>query len=194
MLNLEKIGEKITKQRKQKGLTQLELAETLYVTHQAVSKWENGKSIPSIEVLIELTALFDISIDYLLDNSEVKENDYVTMFKQLPREVVLSKYLKSNSLNENLNRIFYLLSSKEREQIINLIISKNVKIKLKTIWPYLNDKERFYLLGVILSNKFNYNLINIYHLLSNKEKIQCSKQVQNGTYKYLLHHSINIRS
>ena len=47
MLNLKKIGSKISKQRKQMGLTQTELANALYVTHQAVSKWENGKSIPS---------------------------------------------------------------------------------------------------------------------------------------------------
>ena len=194
MLNLEKIGEKITKQRKQKGLTQLELAETLYVTHQAVSKWENGKSIPSIEVLIELTALFDISIDYLLDNSEIKENDYETMFRQLPRDVVLSKYLNSCSLNEDLKIIFYLLSTKERKQVIDQIISKHTKIKITTIWSYLNDKERFYLLGVILSNKYKYDLNKIFHLMSNEEKILSIKQVKNGTYKYILHHAINIRS
>lgn len=192
MLNLEAIGKKITKQRKQKGLTQLELADTLYVTHQAVSKWENGKSIPSVEVLIELTALFDITIDYLLDNSEVKENDYARLFQQLPRDVVLNKYLNSKSLDKNLKNIFYLLNPTERELIINRIIAKRVSIKISILWPYLNDNERLYLLGVILSNKFNYDLSHIYHLLSNEERIICSKQCENGTYKYHLSNRVYI--
>ena len=194
MLNLEKIGNKISEQRKQKGFTQATLADTLYVTHQAVSKWENGRSIPSIEVLIELTALFNISIDYLLDNTDVKENDYATLFHQLPREVVLSTYLNSNKLNQDLNNIFYLLNTKERKLIIDRIIAKKLSIKIEVLWPYLNDKERYYLLGVILSNKFKYDLSNIYHLLSNTERLICQKQTENKTYKYNLRHTINIRS
>jgi len=194
MLNIEKIGKKISDQRKLKQLTQSELANTLYVTHQAVSKWGNGKSIPSIEVLIELTALFDITIDYLLDNTEVLENDYATLFHQLPREVVISTYLNSNKLNQDLSNIFYLLSTKERKHIIDRIIAEILQIKIEVLWPYLNEKERYYLLGVILSNKFKYDLSRIYHLLSNTERLICQKQIENKTYKQELRHTINIRS
>ena len=194
MLNLKKIGSKISKQRKQMGLTQTELANALYVTHQAVSKWENGKSIPSIEVLIELTALFDISIDYLLDNSEVKEDDFVTLFRQLPRNVVLNKYLNSNSLNEDIHKIFYLLNAQERKLVIDRRIAKNIKLKIEVLWPYLNNNERLYLLGVILSNKLNYDLSKIYHLLSNEERIICHKKSKNKAYKYSFTNTYNIRS
>ena len=76
MLNLTQIGHKITEHRKRLNLTQKELAETLYVTHQSVSKWEKGKSIPSIEILFEMTKLFEISIDYLLDDSIIEDKDY----------------------------------------------------------------------------------------------------------------------
>ncbi len=194
MLNLELIGKKIALQRKQKDLTQSNLADALFVTPQAVSKWENGKSVPSIEVLIELTTLFDITIDYLLDNSEVKDNDYSTLFKQLPREVVISRYLNSKSLDQDLNKIFYLLNLKERQLIISRIIAKRVNVSIKVLWPYLNDKERYYLLGVILSNKLKYNLSKIYHLLSTEERIICSKQIENGTYKYDLPNTFYVRS
>lgn len=194
MLNLEKIGNRIIEQRKQLGLTQSELANTLYVTHQAVSKWENGKSIPSIEILYEITKLFNISIDYLLDNSEVLENDYSTLFQQLPRDVVISNYLNSKSLNSNLKNIFYLLNPSERSQIISRIISGTVLIKIEVLWTYLNEQERFYLLSVVLSNKFDYDLSKIYHLLSNEERIICHSQVNNETYNYVLHHNIYIRS
>ena len=50
-----RLGENLRKYRKQKGLTQDELAEKLYVTRQAVSNWENGKNQPDLEMIGEMT-------------------------------------------------------------------------------------------------------------------------------------------
>ena len=52
--------------RKKKGLSQDELAEKLFVTRQAVSRWENGETVPNTETLKLLSELFDISINTLL--------------------------------------------------------------------------------------------------------------------------------
>lgn len=52
--------------RNKKGLSQDELAEKLYVTRQAVSRWENGETIPNTETLKLLSAFFDVSINTLL--------------------------------------------------------------------------------------------------------------------------------
>ena len=52
--------------RTKKGLSQDELAEQLYVTRQAVSRWENGDTIPNTETLKLLSKLFDVSINTLL--------------------------------------------------------------------------------------------------------------------------------
>lgn len=52
--------------RSQNGLSQDELAEKIYVTRQAVSRWENGETIPNTETLKLLSKLFDISINTLL--------------------------------------------------------------------------------------------------------------------------------
>ena len=52
--------------RTKKGLSQDELAEQLYVTRQAVSRWENGDTIPNTETLKRLSLLFDVSINTLL--------------------------------------------------------------------------------------------------------------------------------
>ena len=52
--------------RTQKGLSQDELAEKIYVTRQAVSRWENGETIPNTETLKLLSKLFDVSINTLL--------------------------------------------------------------------------------------------------------------------------------
>ena len=52
--------------RTKKGLSQEELAEKLFVTRQAVSRWETGETIPSIDALKLLSQLFDVSINTLL--------------------------------------------------------------------------------------------------------------------------------
>ena len=52
--------------RTKKGLSQDELAEKLYVTRQAVSRWETGETIPNTETLKQLSKLFDVSINTLL--------------------------------------------------------------------------------------------------------------------------------
>lgn len=56
----------ILKLRNQAGLSQEELAEKVYVTRQAVSRWENGETIPNTETLKLLSTLFDVSINTLL--------------------------------------------------------------------------------------------------------------------------------
>ena len=52
--------------RDQHGLTQEELAERLFVTRQAVSRWENGETLPNTDTLRRLSALFGVSINTLL--------------------------------------------------------------------------------------------------------------------------------
>ena len=75
----ETIGNRISKHRREKGLTQEELAEKLGVSSQAVSKWENDQSCPDISLLPQLCKIFGISTDELLTGS----NDEVRM---LPAE------------------------------------------------------------------------------------------------------------
>ena len=60
------LNEKLQELRKAKGMTQEELAEVLYVSRTAISKWESGRGTPSIESLKQLSAFFSISIDDLL--------------------------------------------------------------------------------------------------------------------------------
>jgi transcriptional regulator with XRE-family HTH domain len=182
MLNLEQIGHKITKQRKLKQMTQKELAEALYVTHQAVSKWENGKSVPSIEILYDITQLFNISIDYLLDDSDIPETDYEMQFKQYPRKAVISKFLHNNSCCDNLEDIFYLLQTEERDMIIELIISQNIVIDFEKVWHIFSKSERIKIISVILSGKFEYDLHNIYQRLTRTEQLLIQSKDKEGNY------------
>ena len=63
--------EKLQALRKQKGLTQEELAKALYVTRTAVSKWESGRGYPNIDSLKTIAAYFSVTVDDLLSCDEV---------------------------------------------------------------------------------------------------------------------------
>ncbi|XMB72892.1 helix-turn-helix transcriptional regulator [Mycoplasmatota bacterium WC30] len=186
MLNLRKIGSKISLLRKQKKMKQSELADTLFVTHQAVSKWENGKSIPSIDILYELTRLFKVSIDYLLDDSEILDDDYIALLSNFPRESVISNFLQKSNLDAEIEKIFYLLNKTERKMIIDRIVSKNVIIKIESIWHILSKSERQYLLVIILSKKFKYDISNIFHQLTQQEQNLVLSGKKNGMYTFRL--------
>ena len=64
-------NEKLQELRKQKGLTQEELAQALWVSRTAVSKWESGRGYPSIDSLKQIAKFFSITIDALLSGEEI---------------------------------------------------------------------------------------------------------------------------
>lgn len=81
------IENKIKQYRINKGLSQNDLAERLYVTRQAVSKWELGKAIPDIETIKKLTEIFECNIEDLieLDNVNYAINDNIVKLNQVNR-------------------------------------------------------------------------------------------------------------
>ena len=90
-----KIGENIRALRAQKGLTQEQLAQTLGVTYQAVSKWETGANTPDIALLPVLADLFQVTIDALFSREALpelalpREDDGVIRIVQLRGRQVL---------------------------------------------------------------------------------------------------------
>lgn len=64
-------NEKLQELRKSRGLTQEELAEALFVSRTAVSKWESGRGYPSIDSLKEISKYFSVTIDELLTGEEL---------------------------------------------------------------------------------------------------------------------------
>ena len=63
--------EKLQELRKQKGLTQEELAKHLYVSRAAISKWEQGRGYPGIDSLKAIATFFSLTVDELLSSNEV---------------------------------------------------------------------------------------------------------------------------
>lgn len=69
-------SEKLQRLRKNKNISQEELAEIMNVSRQAVSKWESGQSIPDIDKLVEISNYFNVSVDNLLkDEKEIIQKD-----------------------------------------------------------------------------------------------------------------------
>lgn len=72
-------NEKLQELRKRRGLTQEELAEALFVSRTAISKWESGRGFPNIESLKAISRYFSVSLDTLLSGEEllsIAENDH----------------------------------------------------------------------------------------------------------------------
>lgn len=68
-----KFNEKLIQLRKEKGLSQEELGEKLNVARQTISKWELGETTPEMDKLVQISEIFDISLDNLIkDKQEVK--------------------------------------------------------------------------------------------------------------------------
>ena len=93
-------NEKLQELRKSKGLTQEELAQALYVSRTAVSKWESGRGYPNIESLKEISRYFSVSIDELICPDEI-----ITAAENEKRETI-NKY---TALIGGLSDIFTVL-------------------------------------------------------------------------------------
>lgn len=75
-MNQQKIGKFIFKLRKEKGLTQAELAEKLGVTDRSVSNWENGKCMPDLSLFIPISKEFGITINDLMSGEIIDKKNY----------------------------------------------------------------------------------------------------------------------
>lgn len=91
------IGNNIARWRKEKGMTQDMLAEQLSVSAQAVSKWENGVSMPDIALLPRLAALFDVTLDQLFSREVLPETQYIAPENRKdPNKMLLKIVVDSN--------------------------------------------------------------------------------------------------
>ena len=70
-----KLPDKMIKHRKANGLSQEDFAEKLNVSRQAISRWENGTALPDAQNILQISKLFDVSADYLLNDEYESDND-----------------------------------------------------------------------------------------------------------------------
>ena len=97
-MNLIKIGKFISDLRKEKGITQEQLAERLYITDRAVSKWERGLSLPDADKMLELCDILGINVNELLNGERIMKEDYKKKTEELLIELAKKDELNNRRL------------------------------------------------------------------------------------------------
>lgn len=82
-------SEKLLTLRKANNLTQEQLAEKLDVSRQSISKWESGQATPELEKIVVMSALFDVTTDYLLKSSEIDDLSVKTEMLEKQQQMML---------------------------------------------------------------------------------------------------------
>lgn len=93
-----KIGKFIAEQRKSRGMTQAMLAEKLGITDRAVSKWERGKGMPDVSLMLELCEILGITVNELLSGEKIEMEDYKKKTEELLVEMTKSEEDKNKGL------------------------------------------------------------------------------------------------
>lgn len=95
-MDSKKIGKLIAKRRKEKRMTQGELAERLSVSNKTISKWETGAGLPDISILVDLASVLDISVDDLLRGKENEVQSALYEKNFLIKKKYYKKYLRDH--------------------------------------------------------------------------------------------------
>ncbi len=98
-MNQEKIGKFIAKLRKQKNMTQQELAKKLGVTDRAISKWENGRGLPDYSLLQNLCDALSVSINELFSGEKISKENYKKKAEENMSKLINDNYNKKKKLN-----------------------------------------------------------------------------------------------
>ncbi len=93
-----KIGKFIAQCRKEKNLTQLQLADKLGITDRAVSKWETGKGMPDASIMLELCQELEISVNALLSGEKIAMSEYNEKAEQQLLQMAKEKEQKDKQL------------------------------------------------------------------------------------------------
>lgn len=108
-MNQVKIGKFIAQCRKNKNMTQAELAEKLNITDRAISKWETGKGMPDSSIMLELCNELDITVNELLSGEEIEMDNY--------NKIAEENLLEFKKIDETKNKMLLQL-----EVIIGILV------------------------------------------------------------------------
>ncbi|MDQ0090461.1 transcriptional regulator with XRE-family HTH domain [Paenibacillus anaericanus] len=148
-------SEKLLQLRKEKSYSQEALAEKLCTTRQAVSKWENGQGFPETEKLLMIGNLFEVSIDYLLKEGEVKggvEEHGFYVSQEMAEGYLSHQQKSSNRIATGVCLLImaclpYLMLRQEPVVYSFLIILLAAGGVVALVSAILKDEERYHVLG-----------------------------------------------
>ena len=148
-----KIGKFIAERRKAAGLTQMQLAERLLITDRAVSKWENGRSLPDSSIMLELCNILGISVNELLCgevvlmesyNKELEKNliEMVKQKEQADKRLLFLEYLVGGLLVAVLLAATMIASFVQMEEWLRVVIILGGLAPLLIATPFMLKIEQ----------------------------------------------------
>lgn len=177
-------GERISKLRKGKNITQDELASKLYVTDKTISSWESNRTEPSLEMIIKLSEVLECSASYLLygDNSK----DSVEM--EIKVKLTKDEYNNLSEIMEEKGK--FLLESNQcdtyyQSDCLNADMNKWLRIRVsgnKKIVTYKNINNKMYCDEYEVEIDNNDNLEKIFGAIGLKKIIVVNKNRKNYSY------------
>ena len=125
-MNQEKIGKFISKLRKEKNMTQEQLAEKLGVSNKSISRWENGTTMPDYSLLKDVCNELDTNINELMSGEKIEKENYITKAEE--NLFLLKKRL--DKMCKILNKITSILSKTIFILFIVRILSRYLTIEI----------------------------------------------------------------
>ncbi|MCB6853042.1 helix-turn-helix domain-containing protein [Lactococcus lactis] len=119
----------LVEERKKKGMTQQEVADTLYITRQSLSNWENGKNFPDIPMLVELSKYYDFSLDIIKGDAQ--------LMNQVQKDYELINTKKANKKYSVLLVILTALIVLTSVVLIPLVSNNKILLKSFTLFDLL---------------------------------------------------------
>ena len=134
-MNQQKTGEFLKHLRKEKGLTQEQLAECFCISSRTISRWETGSNMPDLDMLIELADFYHVDIREIIDGERKSENmdsETKDTFKKVAEYAVEEKELRRKPLYRATGGVAFfmlivvLLFARETKGLLNGVVSNEV--------------------------------------------------------------------
>lgn len=149
------VAKNLSELRQKNNLTQLELAEKLNYSDKAISKWERGESSPDLSVLVQIAALYNVTLDYLVqaDHTEPTSPESVPTKAQYNRRPIA--YI-SESVSWLLAILAFIITTLILKEVVfqhlyfvyALPVALIVKLVFNTIW--FNPRHNYYIISLLM--------------------------------------------
>jgi len=169
MLDLKLIGRKLTELRQSQELTQDDIAEKLFVTHQAVSRWETGKTLPTIDNFLMLIKIYKTSIEDILCLDEpLVVGDKEFFLDEHDRAFSIHEVALRRTKALTLADLLPKLTTEERLYALRLMTQNQIPTD-DTRWPRLSLTERIWLLRQWRDKGYTLDIEKIRYMLTPAE-------------------------
>ncbi|MBQ3308067.1 MAG: helix-turn-helix transcriptional regulator [Bacilli bacterium] len=198
-MDLDRIGKFIKELRLKKGLSQNKLSEELHITRQAISNWENGKSLPDSDMLRILSEFFKVSVDDILSGEKIKDKNHI-------QETALILVDETNKKSSKIKRIiisyittllfllvaflsYYFITNYNSIKVY-MITGESEKLTIRNGIAISTKQKGYFHIGNIINNQKENQTINsveLYFKNEKKKKISLYKSkntTENYTFKY----------